>query len=70
MKDDEQIEERVGVVCDPEQLEVVVACEVGEHVDDGAVQGQQDTGHACDRLPKPVMKFGQHVGPGERGEDG
>lgn len=63
MQDDEQVEERVGVVGEPEEAEKVSAAEVSEHVDDGGVEGEEDASEASDGLPAPVVELGQHVGP-------
>lgn len=61
MQDEEQVEDRVGVVCEPEEAEEVFASVVGKGIYEGCLKGEQDASDACDGLPAPVVKLRQDV---------
>lgn len=58
MQDEQQVEDRVGVVGEPEHTEEVVPAKVGKSIDESCLEGEQDPGDACDGLPAPIVKLG------------
>lgn len=58
MEDHEHIEDRVRVVCEPEEPEEVPPCKIRESVYDGSVDGKQDAREARDGLQAPIVELG------------